>query len=645
MSDTVLQPPTSADCLLTREATLRPAAEADGHVIEVVWSSGARVRRWLDNEVVEEQLDMSPGAVRLERLNAGAPFLAVHRAHDLDSVLGAVVPGSARLENGRGVARLRLSARAAVRPIVEDIRAGILRSVSVGYSVTRFERIAARDREDGGPVPLLIAREWQPQEISLVPIPADVEAQIRRARGRGAALPKERTMTTEVEAAPAEGAATQSAAPPAPAVRSAPAGDAAQIVSLCTRHAMPELAEELLQRGASLADARAAVLEQLELSDPMRGSRSSRVPHETTRGDAFAEAAIQSRLMRLGVQSAQASREAELLAELPLPELARRWLAHVGRHADAAGSASRALERALQTRAAVGYHSTSDFPAILAATLRTSVLDHYQAAASAFMAVSLERQMADFRPHSFARLAGSLALEKVPESGEYTYGSLGDTAEQLQLATYGRIFAITRQSLINDAENAFAELARILGTGTAETQARLFVGMIEANAGAGPTLSDGQPLFDAARGNVAEPGIPQSEVLAKMTTALRRQVGLGGEAISAEPRYIICPPELETQARKAVAEIHPTSEGQANPFAGRLEVLVEPRLNSTTRWFLATAPGRPTSLVHGFLGGARGPELSERVGFEIDGMEVKCRLDFTAGFVDHVGWITNPGAP
>ena len=43
---------------------------------------------------------MAPEHVRLERLNAGAPFLRVHEAHDLDAVIGSVVPGSARIENG-----------------------------------------------------------------------------------------------------------------------------------------------------------------------------------------------------------------------------------------------------------------------------------------------------------------------------------------------------------------------------------------------------------------------------------------------------------------------------------------------------------------------------------------------------------------
>lgn len=73
-----------------------------------------------------------------------------------------------------------------------------------------------------------------------------------------------------------------------------------------------------------------------------------------------------------------------------------------------------------------------------------------------------------------------------------------------------------------------------------------------------------------------------------------------------------------------------------------LEVLH--RVASTTRWYIASAPGRPASLVAAYLEGNRAPVLDSRQGFEVDGMEFRCRLDFGAAFLDWRGWITNPGA-
>ncbi|MFA7441404.1 MAG: hypothetical protein WCZ66_10615 [Sphingomonadaceae bacterium] len=52
---------------------------ADDRTVEVIFSTGARVQRfnWDSYQDVEEELSLEPGAVRLERLNAGAPVLNI----------------------------------------------------------------------------------------------------------------------------------------------------------------------------------------------------------------------------------------------------------------------------------------------------------------------------------------------------------------------------------------------------------------------------------------------------------------------------------------------------------------------------------------------------------------------------------------
>lgn len=101
---------------------------------------GARVRRaTFFGEPYDEELSLDPAHVRLERQNAGAPFLKVHELDTLDAVIGSVVLGSARIENGRGIALVRISERADVEPIWRDILAGHIRAVSIGYQVHRFE--------------------------------------------------------------------------------------------------------------------------------------------------------------------------------------------------------------------------------------------------------------------------------------------------------------------------------------------------------------------------------------------------------------------------------------------------------------------------------------------------------------------------
>ncbi|HEY7229552.1 MAG TPA: hypothetical protein VH558_04200 [Pseudolabrys sp.] len=159
--------------IMIRSATLQAAG---GDEYDVVFSSGATVRRRDDNyQPYDEELVMTPAAVDLSRLASGrAPFLAGHDSSNLSSVIGVVT--SARIENGLGLARIRLSNRDDVKGIAQDVRDKILHSVSVGDRIDTAERI-----QRAGDVPLLRATRWTPYELSLVSIPADPFASVRGA--------------------------------------------------------------------------------------------------------------------------------------------------------------------------------------------------------------------------------------------------------------------------------------------------------------------------------------------------------------------------------------------------------------------------------------------------------------------------------
>ena len=60
---------------------------------------------------------------------------------------------------------------------------------------------------------------------------------------------------------------------------------------------------------------------------------------------------------------------------------------------------------------------------------------------------------------------------------------------------------------------------------------------------------------------------------------------------------------------------------------------------------VSSSPTLPksTGLEYAYLAGAPGPQIETRVGFEVDGVQLKVRLDFGGGFVDWRGWYTNAG--
>ncbi len=157
--------------LLIRSASLTPqTANPENRTVEVVWSTGAGVRRRDMNGEYIERLSLEASAVDLSRL-LGASVLDAHRQGAVRDVLGAV--RNAQVDGKQGTALLQFSARAEVEPIWQDVLGGIVRHVSVGYTVQEWKE----SLEKG--IRTFTATRWTPIEISLVPTPADPGATIR----------------------------------------------------------------------------------------------------------------------------------------------------------------------------------------------------------------------------------------------------------------------------------------------------------------------------------------------------------------------------------------------------------------------------------------------------------------------------------
>ncbi|MGJ7042115.1 hypothetical protein J2Y63_005396 [Shinella sp. BE166] len=174
---------------LTRGAELRVASFDEGeNSVEVVWTTGAAVRRrdWRTGENYSEVLEVTPKAVRLDRLNAGAPLLDTHRDGSLGAIIGSVVPGTARIENGLGIARVRLSNAPGDADIVSKIRDGIIRNISVGYAIHGYETEAGPHGSDE----IRRVVDWEPLEISAVPVPADAGSQVRSLEDDDGEIPE-----------------------------------------------------------------------------------------------------------------------------------------------------------------------------------------------------------------------------------------------------------------------------------------------------------------------------------------------------------------------------------------------------------------------------------------------------------------------
>ena len=145
------------------------ALDEQKRTVELAFSSEAEVERWFGIEV----LDHSEGAMRTERLEDGAAVLVNHDWNDQVGVVESVTLGADR--KGRAVVRFGRGARAS--EVWQDIVDGIRRHVSVGYSINKVEV-----EERSGLADMVRVIDWEPHEISIVSVPADVSVGVGRSK-------------------------------------------------------------------------------------------------------------------------------------------------------------------------------------------------------------------------------------------------------------------------------------------------------------------------------------------------------------------------------------------------------------------------------------------------------------------------------
>lgn len=293
--------------------------------------------------------------------------------------------------------------------------------------------------------------------------------------------------------------------------------------------------------------------------------------------------------------------------------------------------------------AAKAMHSTSDFPAILADVANTTLRAGYEAAPRTFTAFCRQASASDFKFVNRAQLGEAPELEKVNESGEFNYGSMGEDNQRYKLETYGKIIALTRQTIINDDLDAFSRVPGAFGASAAELESNVVWGLITGNV----KMADNKALFHNDHGNLGTAAALSVESLSEARKKMRRQTGISAKRpLNLMAEYLVVPAALETKAQQIVAEILSAKSADVNPFAGKLQVVVEPRLDdsSETAWYLSAAPARIDTIEYAYLTGEEGVYIETENGFDVDGVKIKARLDFGAGVIDHRGLFKNAGA-
>jgi hypothetical protein len=658
--------PTDGQSITARRAITAPATvDRAARTVEVVWSTGARARNFVPSlGGITEELDMSPNAVRMAQLGSGnAPVLNTHRSSDARDVLGRVI--AARLEGGRGHARLQFSAAADVEPLWQRIADGTLRAVSIGYRVHRYDQ---RPDPVSGEM-IYRAVDWEPFEISIVPIPVDRDAQVRGAAPQGAPsfaiepalADEEPPMTETTPETPAAPLAPPAASPPATITVETPpdlealraeaqraererisgidtAIDAAR--ALVGTETAAHIRREAVERGWHPDQARRSLFDAMVKSaaPPAVPARPETGPgHDSPSEilDAMAEA-LAARSMP-GYQPQGAGRHAEFMGWRPSDMIGE--LLRVRGERNVPRNPTLLAERA--------FHTTSDFPLLLSAAANKMLLAAYQPAAPSYRQIFLRRDFRDFKPHRHLRVGDFPTLMPLMENGEIQAGTMSESQEIVLLQTFARRIRVTRPMLVNDDLGAFTDFAAAIGRRVADFENATAYALLNQANGDGPTLTNGPAAVfgtAAARLNKAAAGSALDiNNLAAGRAAILRQKTLDGLPISVgNAMKLLVGPSLELPARQLTVSVGATQISHANIYAGFVQPLVEP-LIPNNRWYLFADPPTAPVYVYGYLNGAEGPQVTTGPVSGVDGVEVSVIFDFGVGAIDWRGAWFNPG--
>jgi len=322
-------------------------------------------------------------------------------------------------------------------------------------------------------------------------------------------------------------------------------------------------------------------------------------------------------------------------------DVARTWLESRGVNVRGL-SISETVDRA--------FHSTSDFPLLLANVASKSLTRGYEEEPQTWKPLAVQRNLPDFKQTSEAQIQGATVPQPLGENGEYENGTLMEAAGGWKLGTYALRLPIGRNLIINDDLGALSSAPEKLGRGARLMENNLIWALLTTGTNGAAVAIDNTACFVAGHSNTGSGAIGITGIDAGIT-ALRKQTDIAGNSLNLEAAYLVVPPELRTAALQFLyptgyAPSSLTGASGPNPFAGAMQLIVENRLSakSTTQYYVMANPARIDMIRYGYLSGAEGPQITSVEKRNPDGVELLVREDFGCALLDYRGFYRSTGA-
>ena len=286
-----------------------------------------------------------------------------------------------------------------------------------------------------------------------------------------------------------------------------------------------------------------------------------------------------------------------------------------------------------------GMHSTSDFPIIFENAVNRTLEGRYALAQPTFRRIARKQNFRDFRPHTTVKLGDFPMLQKVLETGEIKYGTFNEGKETVQAFSYAIAISVSRQMLINDNIGAIADLLSSYGASVAMFEEATFYSQaFNAN------LADGNPVFHASHGNLANPGTAIDVAnVGKARAAMSKQKSVGGnQLLENRAKILLVGPDKLTEAEMLVASITPATVATVNIFSGKLEPVDTAQIAGNA-WYTFADPSTGSNYRWGYLEGYEAPRVRMDEPFGKQGFAMSVEHDFGVGATDYRFGYKNPG--
>lgn len=567
-----------------RAAPLRASTwNAEDLTFELVLSTGAAVDRGLFIEV----LDLA-GATWPDTI----PLLDSHRQGSLDDNIGDVT--NIRLEGAEIVGTAKLSKHSdKAKRIAAELSDNRSFAASIGYDVTKWA-----ETKDGTKR-TLTAKTFRILECSLVSVPADAAAGVRSHT-------PERTKMTRAEI----NAEIRS-------IAKATNMDAAWI-------------DSQIDAEATVQDARAAAIEAMKTRSP-KTPASVQIVADHTDPTAIRDAMAGALAHRIAPDAVKLEGKATEYRGHSILDL-------VGDMAAARGERVNLRDREGLLQRAVGAHSTSDFPLLLAAATNKALLAKYEIAQPTYRKWAAKKTFTNWTQHSFLRIGDVPAFKEIKEGGEVKYGTISETGEKVALREFTSGIALSRRAISNDDLSALSDMSSGFVTRAATDENILLYALLKSN----PVLSDGKAVFHVDHGNLPNAAAFGSSAIAPMVKALRGQKSLDGMPLNLSPALLVVGSDLEVAARTLLAAVNATKTADVNPWSNFAELVVDPNLGAT-EYYIFTSPTAAPAFVYGYLAGEEGPQVRSEVEFDTLSTKIAATLSFGYGAIDYRGVVKNAG--